>query len=212
MVVKFCNLQKQLTMNKEQQKYLDGQKALVAFNEKYPNGITSFKQYQKEASRTLNPAFRKQDINLPVELAHLMLGIVDEMDEFVEEIENYENTVEFTNRCVKELGDVWWYLANFYTLTNIDIGEVNGEYVLKSTSKLAGMVKKYLAYEGYVFDLQRVQILLNSINKDLLNCCEELNINMYDVLTANIQKLYQRFPEKFDSELAINKDESKENI
>jgi hypothetical protein len=165
-------------------------------------------QYQKEAQRTC-PDLGSEAINL----AHMVLGICSENE-------------EYTKACVisdsvgmqEEIIDQFWYIANYCTIRGFSLEEIYNDrsdftqeeweeevsiYDVK-LSKLQDYVKKYLAYgKKPNSDLEKDAIkgILFILDNDL-----SLNeLNLEQGLQNNIDKLRVRFPDKFDTEKAINR-------
>lgn len=199
------------------------------FYEIYPDGIPDFETYQREVRRTLNPQFdvletSHPDIWAASHFAHLVMGIHDEFYEFREAAIAMLTDDELDD-VVKELGDVCWYLANLCNRfdvkwsdgiddsSNLDVVD-SEELFVDNSIELLGHAKKSLAYPSYftgALDMDVVSLLLTELT-ELLNYLSVavLEIPILTVMNRNLEKLYNRYPEKFTGELAINKDESDE--
>ena len=163
--------------------------------------------YQKAAERTCPP------LDTPaMDHTHMIMGILDEWYETKDEISNMESTgPDAKENIIKELGDVFWYVANYCRMFKIDFtnGRDIGMAYDTIAVKLIGIHKKELAY-GKDVVWEEVNYLMQGILYWLDLTCELLDVNQSDVFERNIKKVTARFPEKFDANLAINKDESNE--
>lgn len=154
----------------------------------------TFKEYMDQASRTMASLDSKQLDNL-----HLIMGIIDEEIEFIDK------------PSITEYGDIWWYLINYCRLNEIEVKAV--DYGISHNQCLMDMLgshKKELAY-GKEIDWNLMTKTIQNYIFYLLNLAEKYDINVSEALEVNIKKLKVRFPDKFDAELAINKDEDEEN-
>jgi NTP pyrophosphatase (non-canonical NTP hydrolase) len=110
----------------------------------------SFKEFQEGAKRTFADPPQKVQPNQLGEM-HCVVGISTEAGELLDAYKKYVfygKQLDLVN-VKEEIGDIMWYIANFCTITNIDLEEL---------------------------------------------------------LHANIEKLKLRYPDKFDSDKAINRD------
>lgn len=167
-------------------------------------------QYLIEAARTCPNLSNKLEDKI-----HMILGIIDEESEWVEaRINSY---IDDPNEIlIKEDGDRWWYFANLCRITGNEYIFIRNpmDAILHTGRrddmfKLAGIYKKELAYNKES-DLDTVVFLLHGINEYLSKSTHDSGLELSKVLERNIQKLRARFPDKFDQQLAINKDESRE--
>lgn len=156
----------------------------------------NLKEYQLQAKRTC-PSLGSEKLDL----AHMVLGIFSEYEEWF----NATDTVNET----EELADMYWYLANYCTFRGYDISEINWEYCYNwmsfetNVSILQDYIKKYIAYNKEINkndELYIIGALLLNIN-DMYG-----DFDIEQSLQNNIDKLRIRFPEKFDENLAKNRD------
>ena len=68
------------------------------------------------------------------------------------------------------------------------------------------LVKKHLA-QGHEFDKQKFAKELGDIAWYLAEAAYAIDMPLEDILEGNIEKLRKRFPEGFDSEKSINRNE-----
>lgn len=178
----------------------------------------TFKEFQIEATRTC------PDLgSLQQNLIHMILGIRSEIREYIQN-EDYVNAIE-------ELGDLNWYVANALALFEVDLKTITipsyiEEFLSQTgraaianishlTDELIDICKKDLAYNKPYSDSKVINFLLCifTYSIDELKDLNELtghNKSMNEVLSKIIQKLKKRFPDKFDANLAINRDHQAE--
>lgn len=156
----------------------------------------TFKEYQEQAKRTC-PTLGSEKLDL----AHMVLGIHSEYNEWV-------NATDAVNES-EELADMLWYLANYCTFRNysferlFDVELPNNLKLTFNSSKLQDLVKKYIAYNKEI-SISDESALLENLAFNIKNLYRRTDI--HQSLQNNIDKLKIRFPEKFDEELAKNRD------
>lgn len=139
---------------------------------------------------------------------HMSLGIMTELIE-IDDIEINDN---YGVKLLDESGDVFWYISNYAHIHDIPFNI--DPIIPKETSyywagRLQDYDKKLLAYKKpYQRNLQIEA--LQSLASNMSWFVTAYTLNVEDVLEKNIQKLRIRFPDKFDANLAINKNEEKE--
>ena len=157
----------------------------------------TFKEYQEQAKRTC-PSLGSEKLDL----AHMVLGIHSEYNEWVE-------AIDLVNEG-EELADMLWYLANYCTFRGynferlFDVELKNNLGVTHNSSKLEDLVKKYVAYNEKI-DISAESILLENLAYAIKKMYRD-GSDIFQSLQNNIDKLKVRFPEKFDEELAKNRD------
>lgn len=167
------------------------------------------KEYQNSAFRTC-----ADKGSLQANLCHMVLGIVSENEEYLKAI--VENDLV---NAKEEQADQCWYIANYCTYRNFDFEEIcenmydaldeleNWEQETSLydvyVSKLADQVKKYMAYDKPL-DVNIEKKALKAIILSLT--FEDTGFDLNIDLQKNIDKLKQRYPEKFTTENALNRD------
>lgn len=157
----------------------------------------NWKDYCQAAQRTL------VDLgNDKLDLSHMILGLTSEYNEYQDAV-TYEDKI---NRN-EEVGDMYWYIANYCNMRSIspsyfndDLGNKDYLYCL---SKLSNLVKRYVAYNKNIDKVEEkywIDGMLYFLKK------MHSGIPTETVLEKNINKLKVRFPDKFDTEKAINRD------
>lgn len=175
----------------------------------------NFKEYQLDATRTC------ADLgSLKLNLSHMILGIVSENEEFLKAMVEDDIINAREEQC-----DQMWYVANYCTYRGFDLTEVIGdidkgfedfitddwEGVVPTwdvfSSKLADYVKKFIAYDKEL-DEELEKKALRAIVWSLT--IEDTGLDFEVDLQKNIDKLRARFPEKFNTVDALNRDLDKE--
>lgn len=170
---------------------------------------------------TMNPTYIAQAMRTnststglhPVhpDLLHATLGMCDEHFE-------YTGARSWLN-AVEELGDLCWFIAlAAHTLDCDPFADPisflrfnpDAPLLFDAVGEFVGMVKKTYAY-GKPLDMARLRWLLNAMVGRIAAICEaRAERSLDDVLAANIEKLRARFPEKFDEQLAIERNVKQE--
>jgi NTP pyrophosphatase (non-canonical NTP hydrolase) len=172
-----------------------------------------FKEYQTQAQRTC-PDLGSLELNL----AHMVLGMNSELEELAHGIEN-EDIVNIG----EEVADFQWYFVNYCRIRGIDtlkfgefleegVGVVGGfqiAHLFTYLSRLQDYAKKFIAY-GKPIDVGLEMRLLVALQCQLSCLLHDLRIPIESILIANIAKLKARYPDKFTTEDAINRDLDKE--
>ena len=166
------------------------------------------KEYQQQAQRTCSD-LGSEAINL----AHMVLGICSEDEEYSKACVQFDNI-----GMQEEIIDKFWYIANYCNIRGFLLDELFEDrsnffqedweqdcsiYEVQ-LSKLQDYVKKYLAYGKEPNPEKEV----NAIKGILFVLDNELDFNELNLeqgLQNNIDKLRVRFPDKFTTENALNR-------
>lgn len=173
----------------------------------------SFDEYQRLALRTLNNKTR--DMNI----VHCAMGMSGEAGE-VAELESLQSTIGLEG----ELGDCSWYAAVCAEQVGMKFSHVVSQAralvaVLKMDSLLAMVIssstilegtKKHLFY-GKPIDTDGVKSQLPYYVAGVISYATMAGLVYEEVVFKNINKLAARYPEKFDSDRAINRDYAAES-
>lgn len=89
------------------------------------------------------------------------------------------------------------------TLVNCALG-LSGE-----SGEFADHMKKYV-YQGHTFDHEHLKKELGDILWYVAVACECLNTDLETVMQMNVNKLLKRYPNGFDSQMSINRQEANE--
>lgn len=144
-------------------------------------------------------------------LLHATIGILTEMEEI---LDNYsEDSVLDPVNILEEIGDVTWYLAILgreYNLT-LPISNIKSDNpektimsLIKKTLKILDFLKKKLYYNKEIDD----DLFIEISNRILLDTVEYMNyydIDIHKSFDINIEKLKERYGDKFSSDKAINR-------
>lgn len=166
--------------------------------------IQVFKEQCKRTCPTL-------DGGIKLDLAHMVLGMNTEIVELREAIQNKDSV-----NIQEELADFLWYFCNYknfrgYSEYNYDEQELTSDFAIiyklyDRVSELQDLVKKFIAYNKEI-NTEVELFLLNEIYHCILSIAySSYNADIEEGLEKNIAKLKARYPEKFDENLAINRD------
>jgi len=171
--------------------------------------------YQEQTLRTL------PKLGSPInDSLHMTVGIMTEIAEIVDiMVSDYD-----PNKIKDELGDVMWYLSNYSNLLGVALSDLkeglawftrldvqsNIDGLLLSPSKLLDMDKKTFAYGKVYTKADKVNVMM-SVFYYATKLAEEHQVDLSEAMDLNIKKLRVRFPDKFVSEQAINRNVEKEN-
>ncbi len=81
--------------------------------------------------------------------------------------------------------------------------------MMTEVGELIDVYKKNLAY-GKDIDITNVKEEIGDLMWYIAGFCKYNNFDLTEILQTNIEKLKQRYPDKFDSKRAINRDLTKE--
>lgn len=158
--------------------------------------------YQELAKRTF------VDLGSPEKnYRHMELGVFTEVMEVLDIMKkNFAYGKEIDEVALRlELGDVMWYLANLFTMNNIPLNSI-----LFPTQKWTReFVSEKLMFTDIMEEFRQhnypYMIML------VLNISNAFGFKFDSILEENINKLKVRFPDSFDADKAINKDEELES-
>lgn len=165
----------------------------------------TIENYQEFASRTL------ASLGAPaLDGAHMALGITTELSELLKGLKNQD-----LNNIREEHGDTLWYLANECNIYGFRFENLYAKCMLTKLPErfdlgdLVDLHKKEMAY-GKTMDLEKLEYHLLLLMQELIDISNTQGFNFERSLQINIEKLYARYPDKFDSEKALNRDLDKE--
>jgi len=184
----------------------------------------NFKEYVKNAVRTestfgvIDPDHSIKDIN--DSLFHSAIWMQTEMWEIFEAIfiKWKDNDIDIVN-VKEELWDVLWYFAiacnklDYYDFdfnANFDGKKCNSieEYVFSLndiTINILDSMKKSLFYNKD-FDINLLKNRLKNLFEYVWHLVKYINWDLEDMGEINIEKLRTRYPEKFTTNDAVNRD------
>lgn len=169
----------------------------------------NFKEYQDQATRTC-PSLG----NIKIDLCHMVLGLLTEADELKQAINKKDNI-----GISEEIADIYWYMSNYCSLRMIHlhkleplfktmgIEDINDLFIV--IADLQDIIKKYIAYNRPINTINELNCL-NSIHRIIAIIIYDNNLDIYQALENNINKLKIRYPDKFNEKDALNRDTDKE--
>ncbi len=179
--------------------------------------IETFAEYQQLASRTCPDLGNPQDNTV-----HMQLGIITEVGETLDIFKKkhaYNKEIDFVN-LGEELADQLWYVANdalqrknnaFQTIT-IEVldGIVKDNFVLPSSEqvKIINSVGILAGLNASALNMEKFDYI--SYIASISAICKIWDLDLFQILTNNIEKLKVRYPEKFNEDKALNRDLDKE--
>lgn len=185
-------------------------------------------EYVEGAIKTKSPHYHSDSINQ--DLVHAILGIVTETAEFVDGLGNKDSFHADRVNLKEEIGDICWYLAiaqNFYNKDNDEGVDIFGEepYDIKfkkvdtfcemlvvTSGELADVVKRSFYYgKGELTpQIYNLPYLFMKVFKICQSLTIMLNADIDKIMKTNLDKLQQRFPDKFNTEKVFDRDLEKE--
>ena len=161
----------------------------------------NLQSYQEQAKRTT------ADLGSTIlNLTHMALGMCTELSELQDAIENEDHV-----NIGEELADFQWYLANYNTIRGYTYTENNSPVYYEeindlyyTVSELQDLIKKELAY-GKTINEKLEKSLLDSLHYMIKGFYNTYKLDQGEYLQKNIDKLIARYPEKFNSDDAINR-------
>lgn len=163
-----------------------------------------FKDYVKLAMRT-----NREDRSFNDNLVNGIFGLVGE----TVELRKAARSEDFDS-CIDELGDVYWYTAlMFHTIgtapSELSMDEkllIEEGRLMNQIGAVSDHVKKHL-FQGHAIDIEFISSEMTKLKYKLDWLCEELLVTPSRVMSRNIDKLKRRFPEGFDVDKSINREE-----
>lgn len=156
-----------------------------------------FEEYRKLTTRTLS-----QLGSIELDLSHMGLGLATEYFE----LQTAKLNKDMVNYA-EEIGDKLWYLANMCNILELPAIKVTPDTESHmNLEEILDTIKKFMAYgKGIDFAKMKgeVEIYLNYLNTITMN---HTNTTLGNIMEANINKLKKRYPEKFEQDLALNRD------
>lgn len=160
----------------------------------------NLQEYQKLVVNTL------KEMPHAEQQIHLVLGI---NGEFLSEVAPILSGGTINKgELTEELGDMMWYVGAYSNINDMylrayptppidSVGKIIGDFTEDS--------KKEWIY-GKEFKLVHKEKYIQQIVFWISHICNQFSIDFNEMLALNIKKLQKRFPDKYDSEKAINKD------
>lgn len=165
----------------------------------------NLKEYQEQTKRTC-PSL-DNDLDIP----HMIYGMMSEIPELIQACNEQDNI-----GVGEELTDLMWYISNYCTFNNIELNDLIIDVPTPSKNlsiteglmywigELADLNKKEIAYKK-TYSLETELNVLQNLFYWIQVFYVRYNLDMYECLNKNIAKLKQRYPEKFSTEHALNR-------
>ena len=170
----------------------------------------NFKDYQTEASKTIPAGFTKEQM-----IENAIYGLVGEFGEVVDLLKKakFQGHELDKEKAILELGDVLWYLAELANGYNEDI------YSIYNLCDYDGNLSELMGISFFSMSIDKVvrgrlqdkNKLSFEIFQDLLepiiSLAKKFDTTIEEVARKNIEKLRNRYGDKFDSNKSINRSE-----
>lgn len=171
------------------------------------------KEYENETKRTF--AYRKEPLPENItDMLHCAIGICTEVSELVEAFQKNDMV-----NIGEEIADQMWYISNLARFIKSPIDKIfkpsdkvsflNRETYLKVqviiSGELLDIFKKSIFYNKEL-DYVEIEFKLVMLLNNLYELSQCLGFYFYRLLDNNISKLRVRFPDKFTSENALERD------
>lgn len=179
----------------------------LSFNKLKMNYI----EFRKQAPRTLSTVQElygkmSKEASLNFNMLHCIIGIDTEVDEFEQAIDNkdYVNAAE-------ELGDMLWYMANYenlmdYPMENLQSKIPEFPYEIQTfSSSLKDYFKKKVFYKSSKYD-ELIKKDYERLKISVIDTAQEMEIDLNATMSKIIAKLKERYPKKFNTSDADNRD------
>lgn len=167
--------------------------------------ISSLEEYQTHAQRTCADLGTKKLNNL-----HMKMGLVTELAEAIDVYKKkiaYKKDIDYVNLQEELIGDVFWYAVNYCRINKIKLPALP-----ESLYDCQGQKPSYTdeRYVKFLMDLLKMSLKpkknISMMMIKIFIMSYYLDFDFYQSLTNNINKLMVRYPEKFDTDNAINRD------
>jgi NTP pyrophosphatase (non-canonical NTP hydrolase) len=175
--------------------------------------------YKLQASRTLSSTKElyspiSDHLEIKLDSLHCVIGIMTE----VQEMEAGLVVGDLVN-MKEELGDMMWYIANYENVQLIHPEEleffaedlIEKEHPmwigsLKDCAELLlDMWKKKVFYNSQKYD-NMINDTMARLKHEVVKFCQTNDWDIYSIMQTNIDKLKARYPEKFTTDDADNRD------
>lgn len=183
-----------------------------------PTTVDIIAQYQNDAIRTCNV----MESNIYNSI-HMILGITSEYYELKEaaDIANkftglIDEHIALTEKVLDEAGDVFWYLFLLAKFNNLEVLPglyINSPYSSdKAIERLNSIMKSNWIYDRAMMAPDKTGIPpINQLHDAIVSLIDWIlttyPFTMTNIMEYNINKLRNRYPEKFEKDLANNRKE-----
>lgn len=168
-------------------------------------------EFRKQAPRTMSSISNiygemSSELEHKLNMLHCIIGIDTEVDEFEQAIDLDDHV-----NAAEELGDMLWYMANYenlmdYPMENLQSKIPEFPYEIQTfSSKLKDYFKKKVFYNSSKYD-QEIKKDYERLKVAVIDTAQEMKIDLNVTMSKIIEKLKKRYPEKFTTEKADNRD------
>jgi len=167
-----------------------------------------YKKYRVEAQRTFaKVSYLQADSFKELDELHCVIGIVTEIDEL-----KLAQKLKDTVNVIEEIGDAYWYIANLERIRGIKleylqtrIGTQSIHNLNTQAVELLDLYKKKVFYKSTKHE-DAIDKKIQDVKSFLHDVCNAYAIDPSECMSININKLKVRYPEKFTTENALNRD------
>ena len=183
-------------------------------------------EYQKASARTLNDKLDFVITDNELMTIGCLTGLVGETGELCEEIILIDNittcNVEWFERVLKikkEIGDVLWYLVGICTKQQLSLIEIINnssievkqlQYVyslrnlLLTVCRISENIKKGIFHQYGIYQ-NELQYDVKAIYLNLEIIAQNFELDIFEIMQDNDNKLLKRFPKGFNSQDSIKR-------
>lgn len=170
------------------------------------------KDYLVEVQRTMiHPTLKKDEL-----IQNFGLCVFEECGEVTSIIKKhlYHNHLLDTDKLIKELGDLLWYVVALSKLKNFDFEQIY-KHSLINELKVNGVFKNMFYLQSVSFKLSQ-EFILDNDEKEYsiynfmsyyLEFIKEFDLKIETIMSANIDKLKKRYKEKFTFDESIKRED-----
>lgn len=173
--------------------------------------IKTITEYQELAKRTCPTLGSHAE-----DLVHMKLGVFTEIGELLDVIKKhlaYGKAMDVVN-IGEEIADVVWYIVNNSTFRGYTIHHIPPEFAsIISIPNVIDYCERIMCCYILDGDDERIESYGGHNQVAILkSIADYFELNFLQILTNNINKLKVRYPDKFDTEKAINRNLDRERI
>jgi len=165
-------------------------------------------------SEIIIPIDIRKKVSDKLNYMHMATGLASEVGELVECVgTDLKFDVDKVN-LGEEIGDLYWYLANYANMRNISMPEELHvvipeeqclDFLIIKVGMLVDIIKKFAAYNREIDRVQETLIVCD-VRLALLVMEQVYDLNGKEIRLRNIAKLARRYPKEFSDFLATHRD------
>ena len=177
-----------------------------------PMNYIEFKSNAKRTFSSVTELYGNMNPELENKLQclHCIVGIATEVDE----LEAALMKADMVN-LKEEIGDIMWYVANYENALDQELSDLEDVLLLadayniynlkESSDKLLDLWKKKLFYNTDKHD-STIDNEFAYLKHSIVKFCNNSNFDITSIMETNIEKLKARYPDKFSTRNADNRD------